>query len=128
MDLRDGTEATITRVDAQRCQSYPVETTRGSVTEEGTYRLDRVPYDVDLIRPKVPPIDLTKPLRFKGETDGGFMLHELENVPGPIMVKLWATVFTSDGYCDGVYDTREKADRNRSNEQVVVELTGEYTP
>jgi len=127
---RDGTEATITRVDVQRCQSYfRVETTRGSVTEEGTYRFDRVPHDIDLIRPKVPPIDLTKPLRFIGAVDT-FSAAEIENAPEPVVrtLKQWAIVDKVDGEYSGCYHTREGAVRNCHSDQVIVELTGEYTP
>ncbi|MHB1644672.1 MAG: hypothetical protein ACYCS8_18805 [Acidithiobacillus sp.] len=99
------------------------------MTEEGTYRLDMVPYDVDLIRPKVPPIDLTKPLRFIGAADT-FSAAEIENAPEPVVrtLKQWATVDKVDGECRECYDTREEAERYCHSDQLIVELTGEYTP
>jgi len=127
---RDGSEVTV--IDLQKSLNFPIRARVAPdytcvFTKDGFYRADKTPHPYDLMRPKTPPLDLTKPLRFIGAIET-FSASEIENAPEPVTLKRWATVDKVDGECSGCYDTREGAARNCSNEQVVVELTGEYAP
>ncbi len=124
---RDGSEAVITSADNPIHQEYTVTTSRGSITSEGFYRSDKVPHPRDLIRPKTPALDLTKPLRFKGAIDT-FSASEIENAPEPVgrTLKQWVVVHRRTGTAHGGWRAQEDAERNCSPGYIVVEMTGEY--
>jgi hypothetical protein len=124
---RDGRESVINTVYPDK-QEYPIIGTWQTHTASGMTWADGRLSPNDLMR-KIPHVDLTKSLRFKGETGRSFSLSDFENVHEPVtrMVKQFGVVCVDDGEVEAVFDTYKEAEHNCSEDQIVVELTGEYT-